>query len=65
MAYEFIVENENGEKIPPMWTPINNLSKAAAIEILFPRKVESIGYVPEQLPPPQVIIEILILYLYL
>ena len=54
VAFEFIVQNENGEKIPPMWTPISVLSKAAAIEVLFPRKVESIGYLPDSLPPPQV-----------
>jgi len=54
VAYEFIIEDETGEKLPPMWTPVNTLSKAAAIEVLFPRKVESIGYVPEKLPPPQV-----------
>ncbi|XP_065222803.1 uncharacterized protein LOC135847269 isoform X3 [Planococcus citri] len=56
VAFEFIVENDKGEKIPPMWTPISVLSKAAAIEVLFPRKVESIGYAPDSLPPPQLII---------
>ncbi|KAL6972491.1 thioredoxin domain-containing protein 6 [Sarracenia purpurea var. burkii] len=56
LAFEFIVENDKGEKIPPMWTPISVLSKAAAIEVLFPRKVESIGYLPDGLPPPQLII---------
>ncbi len=57
VAYEFIVQNENGEKIPPMWTPTNPISKAAAIEIFFPRKVEAIGYVPEVLPPQQVCLD--------
>ena len=54
VAYEFIIEDEAGEKLPPMWTPVTTFSKAAAVEVLFPRKVESIGYVPEKLPPPQV-----------
>lgn len=38
----------------PMWTPTNQLSKAAAIEVLFPRKIEAICYIPEELPPLQV-----------
>lgn len=54
VAYEFIVYNENGDKMIPMWTATNQLSKAAAIEVLFPRKIEAICYVPEELPPPQV-----------
>lgn len=54
VAYEFIVTHETGIKLPPMWTPTNSVSKAAAIEVLFPRKVESLGYVAEKLPPPQV-----------
>lgn len=41
----------------PMWTPTNQISKAAAIEVLFPRKIEAIGYVPEELPPSQVNIQ--------
>lgn len=53
-AYEFLVEDDDGEKFPPIWTPTNSISKAAALEILFPRKVEDVGYKPEQLPPPQV-----------
>ena len=54
VAYEFIVEHETGVKLPPMWTPTNCISKAAAIEMLFPNKVESVGYIPDELPPPQV-----------
>lgn len=57
------MEDENGEKLAPMWTPVHPLSKAAAIEVLFPRKVEAIGYVPEELPPSQVNLSFLSRYL--
>lgn len=39
----FEVELESGIKIPPCWTPVDYISKAAAMQVLFPHKVSLIG----------------------
>ncbi|RZF48222.1 hypothetical protein LSTR_LSTR006189 [Laodelphax striatellus] len=40
---------------PGLWTPINYLSKSAAIKILFPSVIRAIGFEDDKLPPPRFI----------
>lgn len=51
-AYE--VELESGLKIPPCWTPCDFIAKCAAMQVLFPHKVQALGVIEEPMPPPSV-----------
>jgi hypothetical protein len=46
--------NESGQKIPSLYTPINPLSKASALTILFNEFCKNNGYIAPQPPLPQV-----------
>ncbi|KAF6203137.1 hypothetical protein GE061_003553 [Apolygus lucorum] len=50
------VELESGTKIPPCWTPVDFISKAAAMQILFPQKVRVLDVIEEPMPPPAYLI---------
>ncbi|XP_027838372.2 uncharacterized protein LOC114120611 [Aphis gossypii] len=50
------VINENGQKIPSVYTPRNPLSKASALTILFRKFCKNQGYVAPLPPAPQYLI---------
>ncbi|XP_075225289.1 uncharacterized protein LOC142326588 [Lycorma delicatula] len=51
--YQTVVDDEVW---PGIWTPLNYLSKAAAIKVLFPSVVRAIGHEDDKLPPPMYVI---------
>ncbi|XP_025192829.1 uncharacterized protein LOC112592883 [Melanaphis sacchari] len=50
------VMNENGQKIPSVYTPRNPLSKASALTILFHKFCQNNGYVAPHPPSPQYLV---------
>jgi len=46
--------DENGEKLPSLYTPTNPLSKASALTVLFKKFCANNGYIAPQPPSPQV-----------
>ncbi|XP_060842938.1 uncharacterized protein LOC132923123 isoform X2 [Rhopalosiphum padi] len=48
--------NESGQKIPSLYTPINPLSKASALTILFNEFCKNNGYIAPQPPLPQYLV---------
>uniref|UniRef100_A0A1B6CPK3 Thioredoxin domain-containing protein n=1 Tax=Clastoptera arizonana TaxID=38151 RepID=A0A1B6CPK3_9HEMI len=54
-ASNFQTTTESGEVWPGIWTPLNHLSKASAIKVLFPNITMSLGYEDYKRPPPRCI----------
>ncbi|XP_060844802.1 uncharacterized protein LOC132924475 [Rhopalosiphum padi] len=50
------IVNQNGQKIPSVYTPRNPLSKASALTILFHKFCQNNGYVAPQPPLPQYLV---------
>lgn len=49
-----MVINNDGEKMPSVYTPINPLSKSVALTVLFKKFCANRGFTPPQPPLPQV-----------
>ncbi|XP_024215994.1 uncharacterized protein [Halyomorpha halys] len=52
---EYMFTTQNGEKVPPLWTPKEHLSKAAAMDVCFPYVINEVGIKIESLPQPSFI----------
>uniref|UniRef100_A0A1B6F5V9 Thioredoxin domain-containing protein n=2 Tax=Cuerna arida TaxID=1464854 RepID=A0A1B6F5V9_9HEMI len=53
VAYNFQETREDGEVWPGVWTPLNYLSKASAVKVLFPHTLVTLDFKEEELPPPR------------
>ncbi|XP_014248371.1 thioredoxin domain-containing protein 3-like [Cimex lectularius] len=55
-VYKMFETDINGVKVPPFWTPLEHISKSAAVSICFPSKVQATEVPMDSLPPPSYVI---------